>query len=320
MRVLVTGASGFVGHEVAVRLSGETHLVPRAAHRGVIRELPARAEQTVVESLSATTDWSRALAGCEALVHTAARVHVMHDAAADPLAEFRAVNVAGTLHLAREAVRAGVKRFVFISSIKVNGEQTAPGTPFTADDVPAPADPYGVSKHEAEQALRLVASETGLEVVIIRPVLVYGPGVKANFRAMMRWVHKGIPLPLGAVHNSRSLVALDNLVDLVVRTLAHPGAANQTFLVSDGDDVSTTELLRRTAAAMGKRARLIPVPSILLETAARVLGKEDLARRLSGSLTVDIRKTCERLEWSPPVNLDRALEKTVAHFLAGAAR
>jgi UDP-glucose 4-epimerase len=204
-----------------------------------------------------------------------------------------------------------VKRFVFISSVKVNGEATLPGLPFTAADVPAPLDPYGVSKMEAEQALRQIAAETGMEVVIIRPPLVYGPGVKANFAALMRAVQRGWPLPLGAVHNQRSLVALDNLVDFIVTCLSHSQAANQTFLVSDGEDVSTTELLRRTANAMGKKALLLPVPAFALSWAACILGKGLIAQRLCGSLQVDIDKTRCLLGWTPPLTLDQGLHKVV---------
>jgi UDP-glucose 4-epimerase len=233
----------------------------------------------------------------------------MHDTAADPLTAFRAVNVEGTLNLARQAAAAGVKRFVFVSSVKVNGEATLPGQPFTADDAPAPLDAYGISKMEAEQALREIALQTGMEVVIIRPPLVYGPGVKANFAAMMRWLQRGVPLPLGAIHNQRSLVALDNLVDLIVTCLTHPAAANQTFLVSDGEDVSTTELLRRMGRAMGRPARLIPVPVSWLKLAAALVGKRDVAQRLCGSLQVDIEKTRRLLGWTPPLTLDQGLKK-----------
>lgn len=315
MRVLVTGASGFVGGAVVRRLA-ENGMVVRAVVRRPSELFTSPVEVAIVAGLAADTDWQDALKGVDAVVHSAARVHVMRDAAADPLAEFRRVNVEGTHALALAAARAGVRRFVFISSIKVNGEGTEPGRPYAASDPTRPVDPYGVSKTEAEAALRQIAEATGMEVVVIRPVLVYGPGVKGNFRTLMRALQRGIPLPFGAVHNRRSLVALDNLVDLVVRTLTHPAAANQTLLVSDGEDLSTTELLRRTAAAMGKRPRLIPVPSPLLETAARLVGKGNVARRLLGSLTVDIAKTRELLDWSPPVDVDRALEKTVAHYLA----
>jgi nucleoside-diphosphate-sugar epimerase len=239
----------------------------------------------------------------------------MHDESSDPLAEFRKVNVEGTLNLARQAAEAGVRRFIFISSIKVNGEGTPLGSPYRADAQPQPADSYGISKMEAEQGLRALAAETGMEVVIIRPTLVYGPGVKANFLSMMRWLHKGVPLPFGAIHNQRSLVALDNLVDLIVTCIDHPAAANQTFLVSDGEDLSTTELLRRMATALGKPARLLPVPSWLLEAGASILGKKALSQRLCGSLQVDISKTRELLGWTPPLSVDAALRKTAAHFL-----
>lgn len=245
----------------------------------------------------------------------AARVHVMNDDAADPLREFRRINVNGTLRLATQAAEAGAGRFVFISSIKVNGESTVPGRPFTAQQAPAPIDPYGVSKWEAEQQLRKLSAETGMELVIIRPVLVYGPGVKANFLNMMKWLYKGVPLPLGAIHNKRSLVSLDNLVDLIVTCIDHPRAANETFLVSDGEDLSTTELLQRMSKALGKRPRLLPVPAWMLETAAKVVGKQSIAQRLCGSLQVDISHTRERLGWTPPVSVDAALRKTAQHFL-----
>ena len=240
--------------------------------------------------LSSTTDWSPALQMIDTVVHCAARVHVMNNQSSDPLTEFRNVNVDGTLNLARQAAAAGVRRFIFISSIKVNGEGTALGAPYLADAQPAPDDPYGISKMEAEQGLRALAAETGMDVVIIRPVLVYGPGVKANFLRMMRWLNKGVPLPLGAIDNRRSLVALDNLVDLIITCLDHPAAANQIFLVSDGEDLSTTELLCRMGLALGRPARLIPVPVSLLTAGAALLGRRDMAQRLCGSLQVDISK------------------------------
>jgi UDP-glucose 4-epimerase len=250
-----------------------------------------------------------------AVVHLAARTHVTRDRADDPLAEFRRVNVEGTLNLARLAAAAGVRRFVFVSSIKVNGDHTLPGRPFTADDAPAPTDAYGLSKHEAEIGLRRVAHSTDLELVVIRPVLVYGPGVKANFLTMMRWVSRGVPLPLGAIHNKRSLVASSNLVDLIIVCLGHPAASGQTFLVSDGEDLSTTTLLRRLAKALGRPARLIPIPAALLSTGAGLVGKAAWARRLCGSLQVDIGKTRDLLGWNPPLKLDDALSKTAQHYL-----
>jgi UDP-glucose 4-epimerase len=264
----------------------------------------------LIETIDNTTDWTTALHGVNVVVHLAARVHVMNDHSVDPLSEFRKVNVEGSLNLAKQAAQAGVQRFVFISSIKVNGESTELGQPFHADDEPQPMDAYGISKREAEDALRQLARDTGIEVVIIRPPLVYGAGVKANFRSMMRWLDKGVPLPLGAIHNQRSLVALANLVDLIITCISHPAAANQTFLVSDGEDLSTSDLLRRMANALGKPARLLPVPAWLLQVGATLLGKRAVAQRLCGSLQLDISKTCQLLNWTPPVSVTDALQKT----------
>jgi nucleoside-diphosphate-sugar epimerase len=234
----------------------------------------------------------------------------MNDKSTDPLAEFRQVNVEGTANLARQAAAAGVRRFVFLSSVKVNGEFTHEGCPFTADDAPAPEDPYGVSKHEAEQLLRQIATETGMEVVIIRPPLVYGPGVKANFESMMRWLARGVPLPLSAVtQNQRSLVALDNLVDLIMTCLSHPAAANQTFLVSDGEDLSTAQLLKRMGAAIGHPASLFYVPPSMLKLGAQVVNKPGIYQRLCGSLQLDIAKTRQLLGWTAPVSVDDGLRR-----------
>ena len=306
--ILVTGATGFVGRSLVTKLASDGHDT-RACVRHDTAVMPDGVQAWQVGDLTGEVDWRPTLGGIEIVVHAAARVHVMDEIAADALSEFRRVNVAGTLNLARQAATAGVQRFVFISSIKVNGEATQPGHPFTADEAPAPQDAYGLSKMEAEQGLREIAAETGMEFVIIRPPLVYGPGVKANFSAMMRWLRRGVPLPLGAIHNQRSLVALDNLVDLVVTCLRHPAAANQTFLVSDGEDVSTTELLRRMGQAINCPARLIPVAASWLEQAAALIGKRNMAQRLCGSLQVDIQKTRQLLGWSPPVTLDQGLKK-----------
>lgn len=310
--ILVTGAAGLVGFALLDTLRSKQFLT-----RGIVRRASTNdSDIVVVKEINGSTDWRLALQGIDAIIHLAARVHVMIDSAADPLAAFRSINVAGTLALAQQAADTGVKRFVFLSSIKVNGEQTPIGHPFTPNDAPNPVDPYGISKCEAEEGLRRISEQTGMEVVIIRPVLVYGPGVKGNFLSMMSWVQKGIPLPLGAIHNARSLVALDNLVDLIVTCLYHPAAANQTFLVSDGEDVSTTDLLKRTAAALGVKARLLPVPARVLMAGARLLGKRTAAQRLLGSLQVDINKARELLGWQPPVSVDESLRKTAQAFLS----
>lgn len=311
--VFLTGATGFVGGAVLRRLATDGFPV-KAAVRSNGRALEEHVATIQFDSFE-TAPWGNELRGADVVIHCAARVHVMNDVSADPLEAFRQVNVTGTLNLARQAAEAGVRRFVFISSIKVNGESTAPGRCYTADDLPAPVDPYGISKMEAEQGLRDLAALTGMEVVIIRPVLVYGPGVKANFLSMMRWLDKGVPLPFGAIHNVRSLVALDNLVDLIVTAITHPAAANQTFLASDGDDLSTTQLLQRMATALRKPAHLLPLPGWVLTTAASILGQKSLSQRLCGSLQVDIEKTCSLLQWTPPVSVDDALKVAAAHYM-----
>jgi nucleoside-diphosphate-sugar epimerase len=313
--ILLTGGSGFLGSALLQHLARAGSYSIIAALRADHRAFSDRVSTFAFDNLDGTTQWAGAFeTGVDVVIHAAARVHVMAESAVDPLAEFRKVNVEGTLNLARQAAGSGVRRFIFISSIKVNGEATVPGQAFKADDPAAPLDPYGVSKMEAEAGLRALAVETGMEVVIIRPVLVYGPGVKANFLSMMRWLEKGIPLPLGAVHNKRSLVSLGNLVSLIVTCIDHPNAANQTFLVSDGDDVSTPELLRRLAAAMGKPARVLPVPRWMMAAGAALLGKSAMIQRLFGSLQVDIGKNFAMLGWRPVVSMDEALRATVKDF------
>lgn len=305
-RTVVTGASGFVGSAIVRELQqrGGFEVL------GLCRTMQANP----VPFLAAVGDLAEAelssvLHGADVVIHAAARAHIMKDEVADPLAEYRRANVEGTMNLARQAAAAGVKRFVFISSIKVNGEATVKGKAFLANDKPAPEDAYGQSKLEAEQGLMQLAAETGMEVVIIRPPLVYGPGVKGNFASIIKLVEKGLPLPLGAIHNKRSLVGIDNLVDLIIRCIDHPAAANQVFLAGDGEDLSTTELLRGVGRAMGKPARLIPVPAGLLQFGATLLGRKAMAQRLLGSLQVDISKTCELLDWKPPYTVEEGLKR-----------
>ena len=290
LSLLITGGTGFVGQALVRRLADQS-----------VR-LATRAD---------ATGWDKVLVGVDSVVHLAARVHVMHETQADSLTAFRAVNVENTLSLARQAAAAGVKRFVFVSSVKVNGETTRTGQAFTEADAPNPQDAYGLSKHEAEQGLRQFATDTGMEVVIIRPPLVYGPGVKANFAALMHAVQCGWTLPLGAVHNQRSLVALDNLVDFIVTCLSHPRAANQTFLVSDGHDLSTPELVRGLARAAGVPEHLLTVPVWALQAGASLLGKGDAVQRLCGNLQVDISKARTLLGWVPPVCVDEGLRRAV---------
>jgi nucleoside-diphosphate-sugar epimerase len=317
-RVLVTGGQGLVGKAVAMRLLAQG-LKVRVSTRGKLTDADFHLEFVQTTGLGSATDWRSAVQGVDVLVHCAARVHVMRDTETDPLAEYRAVNVEGSLGLARQAAAAGARRFVFVSSIKVNGEATLPGFPFTADGAPSPQDAYSLSKHEAELGLRQLAADTGIEVVIIRPPLVYGPGVKANFASMMHWLQRGVLLPLGAIHNQRSLIALDNLVDLIFTCLTHPAAANQTFLVSDGEDMSTTQLLMRMGAALGKPARLIPIPVLALKLSAALVGKSEFAQRLCGSLQIDMRKTQELLGWRPPFSVEESLTKTAEGYLREAA-
>jgi len=307
MKVLVSGAAGFVGRALCDQLTVAGHaLVP------TVRRASGLRNERVIGEIGASTDWQTALVGCDAVVHLAARVHVMDDTTQNSLALYRATNTEGTLNLARQAVEAGVKRFVFISTIKVNGEGR--DAPYRETDAPAPEDAYAISKWEAERGLLRIAQATGLELVIQRPPLVYGPGVKANFLRLMRMVEHGFPLPLGAIHNRRSLLYLGNFVDAIRLCVEHPAAAGQTFLLDDGVPVSTPELIRALARAMGRSAHLLAVPVGVLELAGALLGKRAAVARLTGSLFVDSTAIRSRLGWVPPYTLQQGLAATVADW------
>lgn len=315
-KLLITGSSGFVGTEFLRKLVDDQKYRINILNRSAGIQALDGVNEFIVENYNSLTQTHECFANVDTIIHLASRVHVMAETEPDPLRAFRKVNVDMTMHIARMAVRAGVRRFIFVSSVKVNGEHTLPGQCFSAENIPAPVDPYGISKYEAEMALKNIASETGLEVVIIRPVLVYGPGVKANFETMMRWLTTGIPLPLGAIHNKRSYVAVENLVDLMITCIQHPAANGRVFLVSDGDDMSTSEVLKKLALSLRVKSRLIKVPCALLNMLAALVGKKKLSQRICGSLQVDIGSTCVLLNWQPVISSDLAFQKTADHFLS----
>ena len=314
-KILLTGATGFVGKALACELVLQNYQV-RVHVRSERSYVHDGVEKNCIGDIAVMSDWLPMLKNVDVLIYAAARVHVMQDDEGDPLAEFRKVNTYAALSLAGKASQTGVKRFIYISSVKVNGEMSALKKPFTPEDQFIPDDPYGLSKYEAEQGLLALAKKTGMEVVIIRPPLVYGPEVRANFASMMRWVNKGIPLPFGAIHNQRSLVALDNLVSFIVHCIDHPKAANEVFLISDGEDVSTTELLHKVAKALNKKSRLIPIPVSFMRFVAKLVGKSDVADRLFGSLQVDSSKARDLLDWKPVTTMDEQLQKTALAFLS----
>jgi nucleoside-diphosphate-sugar epimerase len=316
VKILITGVSGFVGQALCTSLLAKGHLLHAAVRSKASIASVDGLDVIAVGDLGAQTNWSAALAGVSCVIHCAARAHVMQESEADALAAYRSVNVEGTHRLAVQAAELGVRRLVFLSSIKVNGERTALGAPFLFSDAPAPEDPYGVSKWEAEQALWAVSAQTGLEVVVVRPPLVYGPGVKGNLLRLLRWVARAVPLPLGAVHNQRSLVGLSNLVDLLLRCAEQPAAAGQTFLASDGHDLSTPQLIRLMAEGMNRPARLLPVPVALLQAGGSLLGKRGEIERLVGSLQVDSGHTQAQLGWTPPVSVEDGVRE-MARWYAG---
>lgn len=307
--VLLTGASGFIGSRLSSVISSDYYL------RQVFRKRPNEKSSSdyVLCDLKKDSDLSLVLKNINVVIHCAGRAHLLADNARKPIEEFRKVNVELTLRLAREAVKSGIKRFIFLSSIGVNGRSTT--KPFTEEDIPSPDQDYAISKLEAEKGLQEIALSSGMEVVIIRPPLVYGPNAPGNFGRLSKWLRRNIPLPLGAIYNKRSLVALDNLVDLIVTCIEHPAAANQVFLVSDGEDLSTTELLIRIAAAFGKKARLIPMNHKLLEYCLILIGKKELAQRLCGSLQVDISKAKHLLNWTPPISVNEGIQRTALYTI-----
>ena len=304
IRILITGASGFIGQRLFTLLADQLAVSPTGVVRG---KAGADSRHFAVGDINGNTDWSEAVRDQKVVVHTAARAHLRDDPSADPLTEFRRVNVDGTLNLARQAAESGVKRFIFISSIGVNGNFSR--HPFTEGDRPNPAGAYARSKLEAEAGLWAIGREVNMEIVILRPPLVYGPNAPGNFGRLVKMLGWKIPLPLGAVNNKRSLVAIDNLIDLITTCIDHPAAADQVFLAGDGEDLSTSELLRRVGSAMGKPARLLPVPAGLLQFGATILGKKELALQLLESLQVDISKARKLLNWVPPVSVDEGLRR-----------
>ncbi len=306
MKILVTGANGFIGKGLVNLLKDSGYDVVSA-----VRHPTNIAGERLVGEIDSTTDWRAALEGVDVVVHLAARVHVMKEEPETTQAEFYRVNTEGTLKLAKQAAQAGVKRLIFLSTIKVNGESTANQISFSPEDSPAPSDSYARSKWEAEKGLMEISKRHGLDVVIVRPPLVYGPGVKANFQSLVNSIQKRIPLPLGAIHNRRSLVYLGNLISLIKTCIDHPKAANQTFLVSDDEDLSTTQLIKRLAKAMSRTVYLIPIPSKVIVFGFSLLGKRSFSQRLLGNLQVDIKKTKETLGWVPPYCVDEGLSSVV---------
>lgn len=314
--ILVTGANGFIGSALIARLEPAFGTGLVAAARSWPGRPQAGPRRVQVDGLGPSTDWAAALAGVGTVIHAAARVHVMRETEPDPLSAYRRVNVEGSVRLAGQAAQAGVRRLILLSTVKVNGEETPAGRPFRADDVPQPVDPYGISKLEAELALQEVGRSSGLEVVCLRLPLVYGPGVGGNFRRMMEWVHRGWVLPLGAIDNRRSLVSIGNLAGLVEACVRHPRSLRGVFMVSDGNDLSTPQLLRGLAAALGRPARLMPLPAPWLMPVAAALGRRAEAQRLCSSLQVDITDTLAELAWKPRVPVESSLRETAAAWLA----
>lgn len=311
-KVLITGANGFIGSELINTLIQEKLYPLRVVVRkNCQHQFNKEIDVRTIDDISDETDWNNALVNCKTVIHLAARVHIMNDINPDLANEYNRVNVLGTLNLAKQAAKKGVKRFIFLSTIKVNGEQSPPNTPFTSDMPPAPEDPYAASKSEAERALTDLCKEVDMELVIIRPPLVYGPGVKGNFVSLIRWIQTGYPLPFGEIHNKRSLVSVYNLVNLIITCIEHPKAANQIFLVSDGEDLTTTDLIRKICFALGNKPKLIPIPSWILIGLSKLFRKSKALERLYGTLQVNIDKTCQTLSWKPIIDIDTSIQKMI---------
>jgi UDP-glucose 4-epimerase len=315
MKVLITGGSGFIGRHLVDLLSSQPDIHVTVAVRNPQLAPPGSYTTVAVGELSASTEWNGALDGVDVVVHCAGRAHIVDERAADPLAAFRRVNVEASIALAKTAKTAGVRRFIYLSSIKVHGETTAEGRYFSAVDTPAPIDPYGISKLEAERALHAEFAGSPTQLVVIRPPLVYGPGVKANFRSLLNFAQRGWPLPFRALKNRRSLVYVGNLTDLIRVSLTHPNAAGQVLLVSDGQDLSTGELVREMARSLGRPDRCLPVPKSVLALGLRVLGRAEVIPRLLGSLRIDLKPTCVLLGWKPPFSVSEGMAATTNHYL-----
>jgi nucleoside-diphosphate-sugar epimerase len=312
-KILITGATGFVGsHLLQMALTQDRKVICPVRNKNAASDVQA----PIIDSIGRNTDWQAHLPQVHTVIHCAARVHVMNDTETDPLAAFREVNLYGTLRLAEQAAAAGVSQFIYLSSIKVNGEMTEAEQAFTENDEPQASDPYGISKQEAEAALIELGQRTGMTITIIRPPLVYGKGVAANFLSLLIWVKKQIPLPLGSIHNQRSFVFVKNLCDFILHCVQNPRAFNQVFLISDGRDMSTTELLREAAKALNVRSRLLPFPAGLIRLAANLIGKKNIADRLCQSLRVDSSKARTHMQWNPPYSVQQGLSESAASLIS----
>jgi nucleoside-diphosphate-sugar epimerase len=314
-RILITGSNGFVGQNLCKKLISKKYLI-RKIIRSSLKKKEEHSEVCNVGEINKDTNWSIALKNIDCVIHCAARVHSINEDKADSLDLYRKINVDGTRNLAEQSVKAGVKRIIFLSSIKVNGEETKFSSPFKYDDVPKPESSYAISKWEAEQALEAISKKYGIEIVIIRPPLIYGPNVKGNFLRLINLANHQIPFPISKVNNLRSFVSLNNLVDLICCCINHPSAPGKVFLVSDGMDISTLELIKKIGYALGKPQRLIPIPLFILRFLGKIIGKSSEVERLLGDCQVDCKNTCEVLNWKPYMKIDDGILESVKHYLS----